>query len=382
MRALLLDTNFSSAPIAIALRAVGFSVVAVGNNPLDCLARSESLWEKLDYSNEEQLFSAYQRIAPDIVVPGCNDLSYTMHVRLCERFGLTSLDSSQSLRRLHDKYEFRRLCGELSLPAPRQWTLSELSELEVLPPLIVKPTDGFSGKGVSVVGTHGAIQLDEAVALARGESRTGTVIIEDYVAGQLCSFSAFIADGEIVADFTVEEFGFTNPFVVDTSYVKRGDRHVPALRRYSQAMIKALGLQRGLLHLQYLDSGEEISLIEATRRCPGDLYSQLIYLSTGFNYAAAYADSFVGSAIATTPNQERIVVRHTVSGQETGTLKNLKFSPGLNLLDWYPLATVGERLMPSPRGRAGVAFCDAEQAQLESLLAAARHNRLIAIEYA
>lgn len=381
MRALLLDTNFSSAPISAALKALGFDVCVVGNNATDCLAMSEDLWVQIDYSDEVQLYRTYRELAPDMVVPGCNDLSYQMYVKLSEHFGLDSLDNLDSLSKLHDKGCFRSLCEKLAIPVPRQWSLTELTNVRQRR-LIVKPVDGFSGKGVNVAGGDETMSIEDAVAIAREISCSNAVIVEDCIEGQLSSFSAFIEDGAISSAFIAKEFGFTNRFVVDTSYVQRDDKHFGTLTEHAAAIVSELNIKAGLLHLQYIDTAQQIFLIEATRRCPGDLYSQLISLSTGFDYAGAYASAFVGVTTDSAPDLGRVVLRHTVSGLSHGTLKNLEFMPGLNILSWYPIAAVGESLSPSPGGRAGIAFCDTSLDQLDVLLEEAKHNRLVKIRYA
>ena len=50
----------------------------------------------------------------------------------------------------------------------------------------------------------------------------------------------------------------------------------------------------GLIHTQFISDNNTFSLIEVTRRCPGDLYSKLIQMSTGINYSELYSMPFMG----------------------------------------------------------------------------------------
>ncbi len=71
-------------------------------------------------------------------------------------------------------------------------------------PLLVKPSDSFSGRGVTKVFDR--TELAAAVADARRNSRSAEVVIEEFIEGSLHSHSAFIKDQEIAFDVFVDEY--------------------------------------------------------------------------------------------------------------------------------------------------------------------------------
>jgi hypothetical protein len=105
-----------------------------------------------------------------------------------------------------------------------------------------------------------------------------------------------------------------------------------------------------------------IWLIEITRRCPGDLYSQLIELSTGFAYSGAYVDAFTGGWMQPELNAEgrRFIIRHTVTVPNTQTFLYLQFQRPVMIERWVAISKVGDRLNPSPASRVGVLFIEAD----------------------
>jgi carbamoylphosphate synthase large subunit len=382
-RVLLVDTNFSAAPIHEHLVAAGNDVLVVGGNPADYLAKSSANHVAMDYSDADRLAKLADDSSIDCIVPGCNDMSYRVCAQVAElrpgRFA--GLDSVAAVDTLNDKEKFRAFAAAEGLPAPRR-----LDPVDVAPgrSVIVKPADAYSGRGVTVLRESTPAELRAALELASGFSRSGRCLVEEFVEGQLYSHTAFIVRGDVLADFVVEEHGTANPFVVDTSRV---DFEFPAemlgrLREATRRMASALSLVDGLVHTQFIRKGDAFWMIEVTRRCPGDLYSLLIELSTGYPYAEAYARAFLGQTLpAASPDARRAwVARHTLSLSEETTLGALCFSRPVRIERLVPIALAGDRIKPSPFGRIGLLFAreDSKEA-LDDLYACMLRRELYAV---
>ena len=277
-KALLLDTNVSSAPIYNYLINSGFEVFVIGGNPDDFLAKSVKNYINSDYSDIDSTREILEKMDIDFIVPGCNDLSYQVCATLNSGGKYYGLDLLETTEKINNKGKFRKFAAEIGLSVPRLISDQNMGEVW---PVIVKPVDAYSGRGMTIVLEAERGFLQEAIDCARKFSRSKTCIVEEYVEGQLYSHTAFIANRNIVADFIVEEHGTANPFVVDTSRV-RYDFASDMLSRIRDAIVllaKKLNLVDGLVHTQFIENGGSFWLIEVTRRCPGDLYSQLIELS-------------------------------------------------------------------------------------------------------
>ena len=367
-RVLLVDTNFAAGPLRHALLAKGHEVWVAGARPDDALAIGGLNYVEVDYSDENRLAALAQELNIQAIVPGCNDVSYTSCCRAASTLGLAGFESAGALRRLHQKDEFRELCQSLLISAPKTY---ESIGAALLAPngLIVKPIDAYSGRGVRVIQEPNAEDLQVAMDHAAAMSPTKTALIEDFVEGQLYSYSAFLSEGEVSAAFHVAEFGSVNPYVVDTSYVIRELDVAAELKKNIEAIANELNITSGLMHLQYIENGGDYWFIELTRRCPGDLYSELIRLSTGFSYADAYISPFIGEELPRQfPTQGNDVIRHTIASDRSGIFESLAFSGTNHLVAWHPLARTGETLSPSPGGRIGVAFFGVPDASERALM--------------
>jgi hypothetical protein len=206
--------------------------------------------------------------------------------------------------------------------------------------------------------------------------------VEEFVEGQLHSHSAFIAEGRILKDFWVIEHCSINPFVVDISHSvdNLADTVIASMRRDIERLANGLGLADGLLHTQFIVDGDRHAIVEITRRCPGDLYSQLIHLSTACDYAAAYAAPFAARDASLLASNSRLIMRHTLTGDHIVSLHHLGFLRPLAIKRWVPLAAGGDLLRPSPLGRMAVLFAEASSSQdLRDLVDATRSGQLYRI---
>lgn len=356
-RVLLLDTSFAARPIHDWLLEEGFEVWTISNRPQDVLARRDAKHYLHDnYADAVVVQSHVDRLGIDFVVPGCTDVSIATALRL--RLPKSLLDTPDTYQKIADKSEFRALCAELHLPSPRRVFIKDLP---VEGKLIAKPSDAFSGRGISVFdGADRAAGLS-ALATARAESPNGEALLETYIDGQLHSYSAFLEGRKVTEAVIVCEDGSVTPFAVDTSHVVDDfpADGIAAVQSAVERLAQALHLVDGLLHVQFIWDGKKPWLIELSRRCPGDLYPWLVELSTGQRHAARYASYFVGRQVRhREPEAPRHILRHTLTAGHAN-YEALWFSEASPVLEFHPLATSGREAPPDGRiDRVGLLFLE------------------------
>ncbi|MBU2759072.1 ATP-grasp domain-containing protein [Acidithiobacillus sulfurivorans] len=365
MKVLLLDPAFSSVPIHDYLVGVGHEVWTIGNRVNDPLALSyPDRWIKGNYNDTDLVSRVIDTYHFDMVVPGCTDVSMETYVRVAlQPHYHYTLESDQILSK---KPLFRKLCDKLNLPAPHAVPIDQLPSRGRY---ICKPADSFSGRGVVVFDSADRSAASDAITHAKMHSPSGQVVCEEFIEGQLYSYSAFVENGNVDASYIVKEGSRYDQFSVDTSYL------VDDYNLYFEGQVRAsvesvcrnLGLCDGLLHVQFIDAGDRIALIEMTRRCPGDLYSSLIEYSTGHPYAARYASYFVGhKPPETVSTRRRFVLRSTIKQASLDNFRGFDLELGSGLFSLVPTIRIGEKLDPSTNMRVGIAFIEMpDQASLE-----------------
>lgn len=180
-------------------------------------------------------------------------------------------------------------------------------------PVIVKPTDRWSSKGVTRVDC--IEELKKAVDYAISESFNNKAIIESFMEGP--EFSAecicFSGDRRILAITQKETTGY--PHYIETGHFQPANITEEQYETINDTVIRALEalkIENGAAHAEFriLDSGE-IGIIEIGARMGGDcIGTDLTPISTGMDYIKMVIDVACGKKpcfdIITTPSPVKV----------------------------------------------------------------------------
>ena len=364
-RVLLVGSSYSAAPAFFRLKKHGLQVSVCGSNQNDPCHQYADHSFYIDYSDREKLLDLVQTEKFDYLVPTCNDYSYMSCTWVAEKCGFHGFDTYSVARILHNKNDFREFTNHHPFPAPVSIRLEvgdEYNEVDLNFPLLVKPVDSFSGRGVTKI--QKSSELGQAISDARDNSRSGSIVLEEFVEGGLHSHSAFIQDGQIMFDVFVDEYCTVYPYQVDCSNhpSKLKDNIRDPLRKSMQDIVNVLGLNDGLLHTQFIADDSNYWIIECMRRCPGDLYNNMIDLSTGIDYLDFYVRPFIRKKIQLDKKikNEKCICRHTISTARS--VINLSFTQDIGAKSVWtvPLKSSGEKLDVAPYDKLAILFAEFE----------------------
>ena len=386
-KTLLLDNNFSSYPFLNTSYCQDFEQHYCGRRRGYKIGDMADRYWDLNYADEAEVIALIQDQKIDRLIPGCSDISYLMGSKLSEVFPeFRGLDSYENSERINNKQKFRQTLLSLGLPSPATLTANSVHEYEKV---IVKPTDSYSGQGIRVLNKPDAIQLQDAIAHAKAHSPTGAYIIEEFADGQLYSHSAFLRNGKIKADFIVEEHCVVNAFRVDTSWIcAPEDCHfLEELRKTIEVFAQEFDLVDGLIHTQFIANQETFWIVEMMRRCPGDLYSQLINLSTNFSYCDAYIQPFLGQEYiedsvfsAEKVQLNEYIVRHTAHIEKDQVFRGIALGSTFNIRQIIPLKSGHVYDNSNHDSRAAIIFFSIpNKSQLERLVGLIRSQNLYSL---
>lgn len=362
IKVLLLDTNISSSPIYKFLLKEKFDVYVVGNNPNDYLAKVCRNYFNLDYTKVELLLDYVKKNEFKYIIPGCNDASYNALSKLSKFYTVYGVDDYVTTNLLSNKLYFKEIAIDLNINVPKLYKYDEKFCNEKI---IIKPVDSYSGKGVNIMKfPFDSKELNYFINDAKNNSKTNEYIIEDFIDGQLYSHSAFIKDKNIFIDFIVEEYCINYQFAVDSSFLKNDFNTylLNILRSWIKKLIDKLKLVDGLIHTQFILKDNNIWILEITRRCPGDLYSRLIELSSGFKYSNLYCSYFIESffSIKNYTPTNNLILRETISTSSKMFFTSIQFNEILKIIEFFPILNSGSDLKTSPFTKIGIYFIEFE----------------------
>ena len=356
---LLCDANFCVLPIVKAIKTEDRHITVLGAKLDDPAHNIADTSVYIDYSNIELLYKHISKNNYDAIIPGCNDRSYMSLAYVAEKMDFDGFDSYETVLTIHHKDRFRVFAEKKNYPMPKAITmLEDINKLNF--PVLVKPVDSFSGKGINKA--YSIEELHIFWKEAEAFSSSGLVVVEEFVEGELYSHSAFIKNGKIIVDFFVNEYCTIYPYQVNSSNIsmKLNKKVKKLVQSWTEQFAKDLDLCDGLIHTQFISDNQNFSLIEIARRCPGDLYSQLIQKSTGIDYAKLYAMPFCGIELPDKiekPNM-KYISRHTVSTDK----KCIFISASLDInnvnIQNVQLKYSGEEMEAAPFDKSGIYFIE------------------------
>ena len=231
----------------------------------------------------------------DFVITVCADQVLLVMAEVSEALGLPCYIDFETGKNVSDKLRMKKIFRDNGIPTSLHvetdhLDLAEISHLKY--PLVVKPVDAYSSRGVRKAETEEELIrfYNEAATI----SRSGGVIVEEFVSGEEISIDAFVVNGKAKV-----------LQVSNSEKVKDKDRFVIFRGRYPaavtdalkrkidvicQKIVDAFGLVNCPLLVQMLSDGENLSVLEFCARTGGCMKYLLIRHSCGVDVISAAID--------------------------------------------------------------------------------------------
>ncbi len=227
------------------------------------------------------------------------DFSYVV-AWLSGKLGLKSISYETALKAT-DKSKMRNAFREGNVPSPG-FIITDGKDIDTVKvkelgfPLVVKPVDSMGARGTARVNNNA--ELAGAVSSAVKYSRSGRVIIEQYIEGPEFSLDAVIKDGRIHVCGIADRHIFFPPYFVEmghtmpSSYPQEVKDNVAAV--FCEG-IRAIGIDNGSAKgdIKYSTKGAVVGEI-AARLSGGYMSGWTFPYSTGFSVIDAALDIAVG----------------------------------------------------------------------------------------
>lgn len=254
--------------------------------------------------------------------PG-TDINLPSLVALTGRLGLPCGLTAGALRVSSDKAYFREVCARLGLAGPAyvSGTAGEVARdaARLAFPVIVKPVDSGSSRGITVCASPA--ELEEAAADAAAASPSATVIAEELVTGRDLCGEAFLRDGRVallgLSDRVVEA-----PRVVAIGHdmFPRDDALSAEVIRQLELVCAEVGYTDGPVNLDLFVTGDGIVLIEMGARLGGNGMGEALGLMHGVDTVSAAVQLAVGERPDLLPREPRHAAVRMLRAPAAGTL--------------------------------------------------------------
>lgn len=235
----------------------------------------------------------------DFLITVCADQVLLVVAQVSEMLDLPCYIDYQTAMNVSDKIRMKRIFKKCGVPTTN-YVETDCFDLDAILhlkyPLVVKPVDTYSSKGVRKV--ENIEELRNYYEEARQISRSGGVIVEEFFSGEEISVDAFVVNGkaQILTISNSEKVADKDRFVIFRGKypAKLSETVMKKIEDVVQKIADGFGLVDSPLLVQLLNNGKDISVLEFCARTGGSMKYLLIKYSSGVDVIRATIDITLG----------------------------------------------------------------------------------------
>lgn len=235
----------------------------------------------------------------DFLITACTDQALLTVAKVSEDLGLPCYIDYKTALNVTNKEYMKKVFVANDIPTAKHITAGVLKEEEIAHltyPLIVKPVDCNSSKGVKKVQNYE--ELKSAFEKAVEYSRTNTAVVEEFISGIEISVDAYIENGKanVLAVSKSEKIASDEKFVIFRGGypVKEAEAVMGEIENTVQKIADAFCLKDTPMLVQLITDGERIAVLEFSARTGGGVKYLLIKNSSQFDVIKAVVDLTLG----------------------------------------------------------------------------------------
>ena len=235
----------------------------------------------------------------DFAITVCADQVLLVVAQVAEELGLPWYIDYATAKLVSDKALMKQVFVEKGIPTSRHVVLSVLDESAIAHlrfPLIVKPVDAYSSKGVKKVRTPEELRVAFGEAQAIG--RSPNVIVEEFFEGEEISVDLFLEDGQahVLCISNSDKVRDADHFAIFRGKipVHASEPLKAKVARVSQRIAEAFRLENGPMLVQMLTDGTELTVLEFCARTGGAMKWLLVQHASGVDVIKGVIDLTMG----------------------------------------------------------------------------------------
>jgi biotin carboxylase len=264
---------------------MGFTTYVTDNNPNAYAKKFADIPCNIDGMHVDQIVELVKKEHIDGVLVGVAEALIPAYCEVCKILNYPCFATLEQFDIMINKDKFKETCRRYHVPVVPEFSLENVED--IIYPVVVKPVDSSSSKGVSIC--KDAQEMNLAIDKALSFSRSKKIIIEKYMDGL-----------EAVIYYIIQEGVPTLVAMCDryTNKEQKGITQLPSayifpskhLERYKQEidlqvcnMLQGMNIQNGVLFLQAFIENGSVRIYEPGFRLNGAQEHMLVSAITGID---------------------------------------------------------------------------------------------------
>ncbi|MBR7099945.1 MAG: ATP-grasp domain-containing protein [Clostridia bacterium] len=299
MKALVLAGGISQAALIQELKSRGIYTILADKNPKAVATAYADAFYPVSTLDEEGIYQLALKEKVNLVLTACADQVLLITAKVSERLGLPCYIDSHTATLVSDKHYMKEIFIKNGIPTAKHVVMDRYDQDKIKDfqfPLIVKPVDSYSSRGVRKVLNHEEMKkaFNEAVEI----SRTKTAIVEEFCVGEELTVDVYVENGiaHVLAISINDKIADKDRFVIyrTKNPAPLSEEVKQTIRDTAQKIADAFHLKDSPMLIQMICDGKRISVLEFCARTGGCIKYRLIKKASGFDVIKAVADLTLG----------------------------------------------------------------------------------------
>lgn len=292
-RILITGASVLQLPAILKAKEMGFYIGVADYNPQAVGIGYADEYFNVSTIDVEGVTKVAKEFQPDGMITLATDMPMRPIAAACEACGLPGISYKTAVRAT-DKAEMIKAFEKYGVEHPWYYVAESKAEFDdmmekITFPCVMKPTDNAGSRGVVLV--HDQQELKDAYGFSHGESRSGAVIVEEYLQGPEFSVEVMVIDGEPHVLQITDKLTTGAPHFVEMGHTQPSRQpkwQQEKICDLSCRAVKALGINVGPAHVEIILTKDGPRMVELGARLGGDcITTHLVPLSTGIDMVGA-----------------------------------------------------------------------------------------------
>lgn len=294
MKALVLAGGFPQIALIEELKKRKYTVVLADWNENPVAKSYADIYYQVSTLDVEAIAEVAKKEDVSFLITACTDQALLTVAKVSEILNLPCYIDYQTALNVTNKAYMKKVFVENRIPTAQHVIVDDISQVpeEMCFPLIVKPVDCNSSKGVKKVINRE--ELDEAIKVAVKYSRTDTAVVEQFVSGVEISVDVYVEQGKakVLCVSNNDKIADKDKFIIFRGRCPAEEAKPvrDKIEEAAQQIADAFGLVNSPMLIQLITDGKEIYILEFSARTGGGTKFLRIKRFTGFDVIRAVVD--------------------------------------------------------------------------------------------
>lgn len=307
---MILGASVLQLPAILKAKEMGLQVVAVDIDQYAIGFQEADVCLELSTLDIPGVIAAARKHMIDGIMTLASDMPMRTVAAVARELNIVGVSEETALRATH-KALMRECLKAHNVPIPAFYTVNTyeayMAALHYLTgKVIVKPVDNSGSRGVFLIENRfDEAVIDYAFDYSKSSSRSGDIIVEEYMDGSEVSVETLSVDGEVhilaITDKLTTgaprfiEMGHSQPSCLNSTLIGQ-------IKEVAIAAVNAIGIVNGPAHTEIIVTNDGPKIVELGARLGGDnISTHLVPLSTGVDMIKCCINLALGQKV-TIPN--------------------------------------------------------------------------------